>query len=118
MSDLHFKYGLVGGGLASSSAAEAIREIDPRGAVLLVGQEINRPYNRPPLSKEFLRGQKKHDELFTQSAGWFAEKQIELRTGRRAAHVDAARHVVTLDSGENVSFDKLLIATGATPRHL
>jgi 3-phenylpropionate/trans-cinnamate dioxygenase ferredoxin reductase subunit len=118
MSNLHVKYVLVGGGLASSSAAEAIREIDPRSAMLIVGQENARPYNRPPLSKEFLRGEKKHDELFTHPAGWFAEKHIDLRTGRRASHLDASRHIVTLDDGEEISFDKLLIATGASPKHL
>ena len=56
MSNFHVKYLLVGGGLAGSEAAQAIRKLDPNGDLLLVGQEINRPYHRPPLSKEFLRG--------------------------------------------------------------
>jgi len=118
MSNLHVKYLLIGGGLASSSAAEAIRAIDQRGDILMIGQEINRPYHRPPLSKEYLRGQKSHEELFTQTASWFAQNHIDLRTGRRASHLDPARHTATLDDGEEISFDKALIATGAFPKHL
>ncbi len=76
MSNLHVKYLLVGGGLASSSAAVAIRELDPEGPLLLVGQEINRPYHRPPLSKAFLRGEQARAELTTLPAGWFAEHRV------------------------------------------
>lgn len=118
MSNAHVKYLLIGGGLASSSAAEAIRRRDPEGAILLVGQEISRPYHRPPLSKEYLRRQKPHQELFTHEPNWFAEQHVELRTGRRASHLDTARRTVFLDSGEEISFDKLLIATGGSPRRL
>ena len=118
MSNLHVKYLLVGGGLASSSAAEAIREIDREGSLLLVGQEVNRPYHRPPLSKEFLRRQKGRRELFTQDPEWFEKNHVELRTGRRVSHLDAGRMIAVLDSGEEVSFDNLLLATGATPAPL
>jgi len=118
MSALHVKYLLVGGGVASSAAAEAIRGIDREGTVLLVGQEINRPYHRPPLSKEYLRREKGHDELFTHPAAWFKENRVDLRTGRRVSNVDVSRHSVTLDSGEEVAYDKLLLAFGATPRKL
>jgi hypothetical protein len=69
MSVLHVKYLLVGGGVASSAAAAAIRELDTEGDLLLVGQEINRPYRRPPLCREFLRGQMPREELFVQPAG-------------------------------------------------
>src|SRR5688500_10978327 len=100
MSNPHVKYLLVGGGLASSSAAGAIRELDPDGSLLLVGQEINRPYHRPPLSKEYLRRQLGRAELTTQAVGWFAERGIELRTGRRVAHLDTARQIATQDNGE------------------
>src|SRR3954453_18690777 len=104
MSNLHVKYLLVGGGVASSSAAQAIREIDAEGAVLLVGQEVNRPYHRPPLSKHYLRRQTDRGELFTLPTGWFAERQVELRTGRRVVQLDTARQVAFLDDGEEVAY--------------
>ena len=118
MNNLHVKYLLVGGGLASSSAAQAIRELDREGSLLLVAQEVNRPYHRPPLSKEFLRRQKPRPELFTHEPEWFEKNHVELRTGRRVSHLDAGRMTATLDSGEDVSFDKLLLATGASPAPL
>ena len=118
MNNLHVKYLLVGGGLASSCAAGAIRELDHDGSLLLVAQEVNRPYHRPPLSKEFLRRQKVRHDLFTQEPGWFEKNHVELRTGRSVAHLDVSRMAATLSTGEDVSFDKLLIATGATPAPL
>ncbi len=114
MSSLHVKYLLIGGGLASSEAAAAIRQIDSRGDLMLVGQEISRPYHRPPLSKEFLRGQMDRSKLFTQPAEWFVENHVQLRSGRRVAHLDTSRHCATLDNAEELSFDSLLIATGGT----
>ncbi|HSU66706.1 MAG TPA: FAD-dependent oxidoreductase [Tepidisphaeraceae bacterium] len=115
MNHLHVKYLLVGGGLASSSAAQAIREIDREGSILLVAQEVNRPYHRPPLTKDYLRRQKSRSELFTQSPDWFETSHIQLRTGRRVSHLDVPRMAAILDNGEDVSCDRLLIATGAVP---
>ena len=118
MSVPHVKYLLIGGGLASSSAAEAIREIDQAGSITLIGQEISGPYHRPPLSKEYLRRQKPRAELFVHGPDWFEQQHITLRTGRRCAHLDAARTSVTLDSGEEISFDHLLLAAGGSPARL
>lgn len=118
MSVHHVKYLLIGGGLASSAAAKAIRERDPEGEMLLVGQEVVRPYYRPALSKDYLLGRTPKSELFAAAEGWFASKRIELQTGRRVAHLDVARRAATLDSGEVISFDQCLIATGASPKHL
>jgi len=118
MSDRHFRYLLIGGGVAASEAAKAIREIDREGDLLMVAQEINRPYFRPPLSKQFLRSPGNRETLFTQRAEWFNDNRVQLRTGRRAAHLDTTRNSVTLDNGEGVSFDRLLIATGGTARAL
>jgi 3-phenylpropionate/trans-cinnamate dioxygenase ferredoxin reductase component len=112
MSDLHVKYLLIGGGVASSEAAQAIRKLDREGDLLLVGQEINRPYNRPPLSKQFLRGELGREGLFTLSSEWFVNNRVQLRTGRRISHLDATRSHVTLDNGEGISFDRLLLAIG------
>jgi 3-phenylpropionate/trans-cinnamate dioxygenase ferredoxin reductase component len=118
MGDFHVKYLLIGGGVASFSAAAAIRQRDKQGELLLVGQEINRPYNRVPLSKSFLRRQSGRADLFTCPPDWFAKNGVQLRTGCRAAHLDAARSVVTLENGEAISFDRLLLATGCVPRPL
>lgn len=114
----HVKYVLIGGGVASSAAAEAIREIDAEGSVLMVGQEIVRPYHRPPLSKNFLLREVSRDELFVKGQGWFEEQRIEFRSGRRAAHLDVHRGAVTLDQGEVLVYDRLLLATGMSPKHL
>ena len=118
MSILHVKYLLVGGGLASSSAAQAIRAVDTEGSVLLVGQEVNRPYHRPPLSKQYLRREQSRAELSSESVGWFAEHHVELRTGRRVAQLDTTRQVAALDDGQELAYDRVLLATGAIPLQL
>lgn len=118
MNTLHFKYVLVGGGGAGSAAAQAIREYDPQGSVILIGQEHSRPYVRPALSKEYLRRQKTRLEIVTEPVGWYVEQKIEMRTGRRAAHLDAGRRMVVLDNGEEISFNSLLLCTGAQPKPL
>jgi 3-phenylpropionate/trans-cinnamate dioxygenase ferredoxin reductase subunit len=118
MTKHHVKYLLVGGGVASSAAAEAIRERDGEGEVLLVAQESTRPYRRPPLSKEALRNRQPRAAFFSHATGWYGERHIDLRTSRRATHLDTARNAATLDDGSEISYDRLLIATGASPRHL
>jgi 3-phenylpropionate/trans-cinnamate dioxygenase ferredoxin reductase component len=118
MNHHHVKYLLVGGGVAGAAAAEAIRERDRDGELLLITQESTRPYHRPPLSKEALRERHPRATFFTHPPSWYVEHGIELRTGRRAAHLDTARHSLVLDDGKEVSFDRLLLATGAAPKHL
>ena len=118
MSHLHVKYLLAGGGIASSAAAVAIRKIDRVGPVLMIGQENNRPYSRCALSKDYLHRTARHDDLFTLPDGWFNENSVELRTGRRVAHLDTARCAVTLDNGKEISYDRLLIATGSSSTRL
>ncbi len=116
MERIHVKYMLVGGGIASSAAAEAIRELDKTESVLLAAQEISRPYDRGPLSKAYLRRQTEKRDLVTQQVGWFAQNNVELRTGRRVVQIDVPRSVVMLDNGDEVFFDRLMIATGASPK--
>ena len=118
MNKHHVKYLLVGGGVASASAAQAIRSLDPEGSVVLIAQESTRPYHRPPLSKQALRERLPRSEFVTHPPGWFKSHGIELRTGRRVAHLDTARQSVLLDDGQEISYDKVLLATGASPRHL
>ncbi len=118
MSLPHVQYLLLGGGIASASAADAIRKIDPRGELMLVGQEPIGPYYRPPLSKEYLRKRTDRHELFTHEPSWYAENRVHLRTGARAARLDTARRIVTLESSEEIAFENLLIAIGVSPIHL
>lgn len=118
MPNRHMKYVLVGAGAASASAAAAIRSLDPAGPLLLVGQEINRPYHRPHLSRDYLLGRRRHEDLFTHDPAWFGEHHVDLRTHRRVAQLDCARRTVSLDDGQEISFDTLLLATGAAPRRL
>lgn len=118
MSDIHVRYLLIGGGVASGAAVQGIRQIDPAGSIMLVGQEINRPYYRRRLGKDYLLGKVQHEDLFMQSDSWYIDQHVELHTGRAGSHLDVGRQVVTLDNGEEVSFDRLLIATGATAERL
>jgi 3-phenylpropionate/trans-cinnamate dioxygenase ferredoxin reductase subunit len=115
MNHQHVKYLLAGGGVASSSAVEAIREVDREGSILLVGQDVMRPYHRPPLSKGFLQRHKTRADLFVHALDWYERNQVELRTGRRVEHLDVVRMAATMSTGETISFDRLLLATGSTP---
>jgi 3-phenylpropionate/trans-cinnamate dioxygenase ferredoxin reductase subunit len=120
MSSLHVKYLLVGGGLAGSAAAQAIRKLDLRGELMIAGAEKIRPYHRPPLSKEYLRQARRGDRagLFALPIDWYAQNAVRLRTGTRASHLDAGRRMVALENGEEIFFDRLLLATGMSPLHL
>ena len=108
MNHQHVTYLLAGGGAASSAAAVAIRKLDPTNTILMVGQEINRPYHRHPLSKGYLQRQTQNEKLFTLNEHWFAQNRVELMTGRRVERLDTARHAVILDNAEEISYDKLL----------
>lgn len=118
MSNGHVTYLLIGGGVTSSAAAQAIRQLDEQSSMMLVGQEVVRPYHRPPLSAEFLSGRMGRGELFALKPDWFSENQVQFHSGVRVVHLDTVRRCVTLDNGQEVSFDKALIAVGAVPRHL
>ena len=109
---------IVGASLAGAKAAETLREEGYDGRLVLVGDEPERPYERPPLSKDFLQGKAERDAAYVHDAGFYAEKDIELRTGTRATAVDPAGRSVTLEGGERLEWDRLLIATGAEPRRL
>lgn len=113
-----YKYVLIGGGLASATAAETIRKHDSQGAILIIGAEEHAPYNRPPLSKEYLRGEAGNDDVVIHPESWYKDNGVDLAQGTRAIAVDAKSKTVALDSGVGVGYDKLLLATGATPRKL
>jgi 3-phenylpropionate/trans-cinnamate dioxygenase ferredoxin reductase subunit len=108
---------IVGASLAGAKAAETLREEGFDGRVVLIGDESERPYERPPLSKEYLRGEADskpyvHDESF------YSERDIELRTSTVVEKVDPAASEVSLAGGETLRFDRLLLTTGARPRRL
>jgi NADPH-dependent 2,4-dienoyl-CoA reductase/sulfur reductase-like enzyme len=111
----HVKYLLAGGGAASVAAAVAIRERDATEPLLMVTQEISRAYDRSPLSKSYLRRQTIKRDLPGEPVEFYARNNIELRTGRRVTQIDVARRSVMLDSGGEVFYERLLLATGAMP---
>lgn len=109
---------IVGASLAGVAAAEAIREQDADAEVVLLGDEPHPPYDRPPLSKELLQGRREPDELRLRDGTWAEDLHVDLRTGVRAVRVRSDRSVVELADGGELAYDRLLIATGATPRRL
>jgi 3-phenylpropionate/trans-cinnamate dioxygenase ferredoxin reductase subunit len=108
---------IVGGGLAGAKAAEALRAEGFDGEVVLFGSEPERPYERPALSKGYLLGKDTRDSVFVHPAGWYAEHNVDLRTGVTVAMIDPAAHLVTFDGG-TVGYDKLLLATGSSARRV
>ena len=118
MSRTHVKYLLAGGGVAAGAAAAAIRVLDATSPVLMVGQEAVRPYHRSPLSKGYLARRVGRADLFSLGDEWFASHGVQLRTGRRVAHLNTARQAVTLDDGQEIGYDRLLLATGAAAAKL
>lgn len=112
------KYVLIGGGVAAGQAAKQIREADTSGPIVMVGQEPYAPYDRPPLSKEFLRGDKPREQLFFDPDAFYRDRGIELVLGVAVRELDTARKTVRLTSGEVIAFEKALIATGGRPVQL
>jgi len=109
---------IVGGGMAGGNAAATLREEGFPGPVVLIGREPGVPFGRPPLSKTYLRSEEDLDGWYVRPAGWYAEHEVELRTGAVAVAVDPAAHAVTLASGEELGYEKVLIATGGRNRRL
>ncbi|HET7026122.1 MAG TPA: FAD-dependent oxidoreductase [Candidatus Limnocylindrales bacterium] len=109
---------IVGASLAGASAAAQLREDGFDGRILLVGEEPVPPYERPSLSKEYLRGDGTRAALDAQAASFYARNAIELRTSTRATAVDPGTQEVVLDDGHRLRYDRLLLTTGSAPRHL
>jgi 3-phenylpropionate/trans-cinnamate dioxygenase ferredoxin reductase component len=109
---------IVGASLAGAKAAETLRAEGFGGRLILVGAENERPYERPPLSKDYVRGEVGRDKVYVHSAGFYAEHDIELRLGRRAASLNTSANELALDDGELLRYDRLLLTTGAEPRRL
>jgi 3-phenylpropionate/trans-cinnamate dioxygenase ferredoxin reductase subunit len=109
---------IVGAGLAGAKAAEALRDEGFDGRVVLVGAEPELPYERPPLSKEYLRGEAPREKARVHPDGFYEEHAIELRIDTVVERIDPAASTVELNDGERLRYDRLLLATGAEPRRL
>jgi 3-phenylpropionate/trans-cinnamate dioxygenase ferredoxin reductase subunit len=111
-------YVIVGASLAGAKAAEAVRAAGYDGRLVLIGDERERPYERPPLSKELLKGEKPREKAFVHEEGWYAEHDVDLRLGTAATALHREDRVVELAGGERVAYDRVLLATGSSPRRL
>jgi 3-phenylpropionate/trans-cinnamate dioxygenase ferredoxin reductase component len=109
---------IVGGGDAGFSAASTLREEGATGSILVVSRDPEPPYDRTAVSKGYLGGQKSHDEMLLGGPGWFADNDVELRNRTSAMKLDPNAHTVTLSSREDLSYGKLLLATGANVNRL
>ncbi len=108
---------IVGGGLAGAKAVEALRESNFDGHIILFADEKHLPYERPPLSKEYLAGKKSLNDFTVQNSDWYRDNHVDLRLGSRVSSVDTAEHTVGLPDGTTARYDKLLLATGSAARH-
>jgi 3-phenylpropionate/trans-cinnamate dioxygenase ferredoxin reductase subunit len=109
---------IVGAGMAGGKAAETLREEGFDGRVVLVGAEQHRPYERPPLSKDYLRGEAETPAWLQEDAGWYRSNEVELRPSSVVQSIAAGDRAIVVSGGERIGFDRLLIATGAEPRRL
>jgi 3-phenylpropionate/trans-cinnamate dioxygenase ferredoxin reductase subunit len=109
---------VVGAGLAAQRAIETLRRHGYDGVIRLVAGEPQLPYDRPPLSKEYLAGEAREQSLYLRPAGWYAQNEIDLLLGAQARRLDVESREVVLAGGERLEFSRLLIATGGTPRRL
>jgi len=107
---------IVGGGLAAAKTAESLREEGYAGEIVLFAAEKHVPYDRPPLSKAFLKGEQSEADSYVLPEAWYAEHDVDLRLGTAVTAVDAAAHEVVATDGSRTAYDKLVLATGASPR--
>ena len=113
MPDREIDFLLIGGGLASASCAAELRKRGAEGSVLLVGREPEPPYERPPISKEYLRGDAGREDAHVNPVSWYEENGVELLTGKNVMGLDLEARTAKLQGGEEVGFGQALIATGA-----
>ncbi len=116
--DAHRTFVIVGAGLAGAKAAETLRSEGFTGRVILIGDERDHPYERPPLSKGYLTGKDDRESVFVHEPSWYAAADVELHLGQPAVHLDREAKKVVLGDGTVLYYDKLLLATGAEPRRL
>ena len=107
---------IVGGGLAGAKTAEALRDEGYAGSIVLFAAERHIPYDRPPLSKAYLKGEQSAEDGVVLPESWYADHDVDLRLGTAVTSVDADAHEVVATDGSRTAYDKLVLATGASPR--
>jgi NADPH-dependent 2,4-dienoyl-CoA reductase/sulfur reductase-like enzyme len=118
MAEQSYRYIIVGAGVAGASAVEGIREMDPDGAILLLGAEGALPYDRPPLSKQLWKEGESIGQIYRHDAAFYEKAHVTVRLGVEAGPIDAAEHTVRDGQGAVYRYERLLLATGGTPRRL
>jgi 3-phenylpropionate/trans-cinnamate dioxygenase ferredoxin reductase subunit len=109
---------IIGAGHAAGQAAASLRQEKYEGEITIIGDEPHVPYQRPPLSKQYMSGEQGIERVYLRPAKFYADKSVDLKLGTRATGIDREAHTVTLDNGDVVAYEKLLIATGSRPRML
>jgi 3-phenylpropionate/trans-cinnamate dioxygenase ferredoxin reductase subunit len=112
------KFLLIGGGMASGNCARHLREQGADGEILLVGREPDPPYNRPPLSKQYVRGEESKNDILFRPASWYEDNDVDVMTMTSVMKLDAGERVATLSNKDEVEFEKALLATGSNVRIL
>jgi len=117
MADRKIDFLLIGG-FAAGHCARRLRDSGADGSILIVGREPDLPYERPPLSKEYLRGSAKREDALVREPGWYEEQEVEVLTRTTAAKLDLNARTVTLSNRQEIEFGKAMLATGANVRRL
>jgi 3-phenylpropionate/trans-cinnamate dioxygenase ferredoxin reductase subunit len=118
MPEQPYSYVIVGAGLAGASAVEGIRQVDQRGSILLLGAETDLPYDRPPLSKQLWTGGKSVAEIVLHDEAFYEQSKADLRLGIEVTQIDPGAHTVRGSDSSTWHYERLLLATGGTPRRL
>jgi 3-phenylpropionate/trans-cinnamate dioxygenase ferredoxin reductase component len=113
MAEREVEFLLIGGGMASAHAAAELRKRGAEGKVLLAGREPEVPYERPPLTKEYMRGESERSDAYVHPESWYEENDVELLSGTNVMSLDPDQRTAKLQGGDEVRFDKALLATGA-----
>ena len=109
---------IIGAGHAAGQAAASLRQAKFEGPVTIIGDETHIPYQRPPLSKQYLAGTQPADKVYLRAEKFYADKDIQLMLDTRATQIDPSTKTINLDNGETIAYEKLLISTGSRPRRL
>ncbi len=118
MADQIYPYIIIGGGLAGAAAADGVRELDKNGGILLIGTEKHLPYDRPPLSKKLWFGKKTVEEIFLHDHSYYVQNGVAVVPGITVTVLDPKQKTIKTNEGKLYRYDKLLLATGGTPRAL
>ncbi|MDG1125808.1 MAG: FAD-dependent oxidoreductase [Pseudomonadales bacterium] len=109
---------IIGAGHAAGQAAASLRQAKFEGPITIIGDEAHVPYQRPPLSKQYLAGTQLADKVYLRAEKFYADKDIQLMLDTRATQIDPSTKTINLDNGETIAYEKLLISTGSRPRKL